>query len=66
MTFISPTDRNTRSCDLLHSTELTALFVEWRQRIRSCWKLETLNDCELWDLSLTRAEADNESDKPFW
>jgi uncharacterized protein YjiS (DUF1127 family) len=55
MALISLTNRNTRSCGPPHATELKAQFVEWRQRIRSRWELQMLNDRELWDLSLTRA-----------
>ena len=42
------------------------LLSELRQRARSRDGLRMLADRENLDLGLTRAEADYESDKPFW
>jgi uncharacterized protein YjiS (DUF1127 family) len=47
-------------------SELRALFIEWRQRARSRRELMALDDRELWDMGLTRMDAGNECDKPFW
>ena len=45
---------------------LKALFIEWRQRARTRGELMALNDRELWDMGLSRGDACNEFDKPFW
>lgn len=55
-----------RSRRLPRWNELQALFIEWRQRVRSRSELVMLDDRELWDVGLTRADADNEAGKPFW
>jgi len=55
-----------RSRRLLNWSELQQLFVEWRQRARSRRDLMVLDDRELWDIGLTRTEADQEANKPFW
>ena len=34
--------------------------------VRSRRELCALDDRELWDMGLTRMEADNEANKPFW
>jgi uncharacterized protein YjiS (DUF1127 family) len=39
---------------------------EWGRRVRSRRDLMTLSDRDLWDIRLTRAEAENEAGKPFW
>jgi uncharacterized protein YjiS (DUF1127 family) len=46
--------------------ELRALFIEWGSRARSRYELSMLNDRELRDIGLTRTDAVNECDKPFW
>jgi len=46
--------------------ELKALFGEWRQRARSRYELTALNERELSDAGLTRMDACNEHEKPFW
>jgi uncharacterized protein YjiS (DUF1127 family) len=46
--------------------ELLALLVEWRQRVRSRYELMALNDRDLADMGLSRLDACNECDKPFW
>jgi uncharacterized protein YjiS (DUF1127 family) len=39
---------------------------EWRHRSRSRRDLMTLSNRDLWDMRLTRAEAEQEASKPFW
>lgn len=39
---------------------------EWRNRARLRREVASLSDRELWDVSLTRADAMNETHKPFW
>lgn len=43
-----------------------ALVREWRRRARSRGDLMTLNERELWDVRLSRADAAREANKPFW
>jgi uncharacterized protein YjiS (DUF1127 family) len=43
-----------------------ARIDEWRRRARSRHDLMRLGDRELWDVRLTRADADGEASKPFW
>ena len=45
---------------------LRALFIEWGCRARARYELGMLNDRELRDIGLTRTDAANECDKPFW
>jgi len=47
-------------------SELRALFIEWGCRARSRYELSIMNDRELHDIGLTRTDAANECDKPFW
>ena len=39
---------------------------EWRRRADSRRDLTRLSDRDLWDLRLTRADAEREANKPFW
>jgi uncharacterized protein YjiS (DUF1127 family) len=39
---------------------------EWRRRARSRRDLMTLDRRDLWDLRLSRADAEQEASKPFW
>jgi uncharacterized protein YjiS (DUF1127 family) len=39
---------------------------EWRRRLRSRRDLMTLSDRDLWDMRLTRTDAEQEASKPFW
>jgi uncharacterized protein YjiS (DUF1127 family) len=55
-----------RSRRLPQWNELRMLLIEWRQRARSRLELMSLDDRELWDMGLTRMDADNEANKPFW
>jgi uncharacterized protein YjiS (DUF1127 family) len=66
MTVIDLTLSAVRSRRLPQWKEFRALLIEWRQRARSRRELTALHDRELWDMGLTRMEADNESNKPFW
>ena len=55
-----------RSSRLPRWSELWALIIEWRRRTRSRYELMMLDDRELSDMGLTRSDACNERDKPFW
>jgi uncharacterized protein YjiS (DUF1127 family) len=55
-----------RSRRLPQWNEVRALLIEWRQRARSRLELSSLDDRELWDMGLTRMDAHNEANKPFW
>jgi uncharacterized protein YjiS (DUF1127 family) len=63
MTF-SPTAVRTRR--LPSWNELRAVFKEWRDRASSRRELRMLADCQLWDMRMTRTDAHNEANKPFW
>ena len=65
MSTMSPS-RSIRSRRLPQWSELRAVFIEWRQRVRSRYELMMLDDRELWDMGLTRGDVDNEVNKPFW
>jgi uncharacterized protein YjiS (DUF1127 family) len=43
-----------------------ACIAEWRRRARSRRELMALDGRELCDIHLTRCDAMNEADKPFW
>ena len=49
-----------RSRRLPRWSELRAVFIEWRQRVRSRYEMMMLDDRELWDMGLTRGDIDNE------
>jgi uncharacterized protein YjiS (DUF1127 family) len=46
--------------------KLVETVVEWRRRASSRRDLARLSDRDLWDLRLTRADAQREANKPFW
>jgi uncharacterized protein YjiS (DUF1127 family) len=46
--------------------KLAELFAEWRRRVQSRYELEQLNERDLADMGLTRLDALNEMQKPFW
>jgi uncharacterized protein YjiS (DUF1127 family) len=46
--------------------KLVQTVHEWRRRARSRRDLLQLSDRDLWDLCLTRADAEREASKPFW
>jgi uncharacterized protein YjiS (DUF1127 family) len=56
----------TRLDCLPHWSKFAALFAEWRRRIRSRYDLERLSERDLADMGLTRLDALNEMEKPFW
>lgn len=66
MTMMDLTFTAVRSRRLPQWRELRALLIEWRQRARSRRELAILDDRELWDMGLTRMDANNEAEKPFW
>jgi uncharacterized protein YjiS (DUF1127 family) len=39
---------------------------EWRRRSRSRRDLRMLGERELWDICLSRTDAEQEASKPFW
>ena len=47
-------------------SQLEALFGEWWQRIISRYELESLSERDLADMGMTRIDAFNEIQKPFW
>ena len=47
-------------------SDLKSLFDEWWYRIRSRCQLERLSERDLADMGMTRADAFNEIQKPFW
>jgi len=55
-----------RSSRLPRWSELWALIIEWRRRARSRYELMMLDDRELSDMGMTRLDACNDGDKPFW
>jgi uncharacterized protein YjiS (DUF1127 family) len=55
-----------RSSRLQRWSELWALIIEWRRRALSRYELMMLDDRELSDMGMTRLDACNERDKPFW
>ena len=55
-----------RLCHLHPLRRLWVLLTEWRQRIRLRYEVERLTEQELADMRLTREDAFNEVQKPFW
>jgi uncharacterized protein YjiS (DUF1127 family) len=47
-------------------TEFLKTLREWLRRSRSRRDLMALNNRELWEMRLTRADALEEANKPFW
>ena len=45
---------------------LEALFGEWWHRIMSRYELESLSERDLADMGISRIDAFNEIQKPFW
>jgi uncharacterized protein YjiS (DUF1127 family) len=56
----------TRLGRLPHWKKLAELFAEWRRRVQSRYEFERLNERDLADMRLTRLDALNEVQKPFW
>ena len=55
-----------RLCHLHPLRRLWVLLTEWRQRMRLRYEVERLTEQELADMRLTREDALNEVQKPFW
>ena len=55
-----------RLCHLHPLRRLWVLLTEWRQQIRLRYEVERLTEQELADMRLTREDALNEVQKPFW
>ena len=47
-------------------SELKSLFREWWHRVCSRYELESLSERDLADMGMTRIDAFNEIQKPFW
>lgn len=47
-------------------SDFKLLFIAWKDRIRSRYELEQLNERDLADMGLTRSDVFNEIQKPFW
>ena len=56
----------TRLCHLQPLRQLWVLLTKWRQRIRLRYEVERLTEQELANMRLTREDAVNEVQKPFW
>jgi uncharacterized protein YjiS (DUF1127 family) len=46
--------------------DAAAMLFAWHERARQRRELLALNDRELHDIGLSRADAATEGDKPFW
>jgi uncharacterized protein YjiS (DUF1127 family) len=66
MSMMSLTVTSIRSRHLPQWSEFRALFIEWRQRVRSRRELMMLSERDLSDMGLTPMDAFNETCKPFW
>jgi uncharacterized protein YjiS (DUF1127 family) len=66
MAAISLARMATPTCRLQGWSKLEALFSEWWRRILSRYELESLSDRDLADMGMTRIDAFNEIQKPFW
>jgi uncharacterized protein YjiS (DUF1127 family) len=47
-------------------SNLQTVFTEWRLRIRFRYELERLTERDLAGMGMTRTDAFNETQKPFW
>jgi uncharacterized protein YjiS (DUF1127 family) len=47
-------------------SKLAALVAAWRQRAQFRYDVERLSERDLTDMRLTRLDAVNETEKPFW
>jgi uncharacterized protein YjiS (DUF1127 family) len=56
----------TADAALLAAKNLIEMMRQWRRRATSRRDLANLSERDLWDLRLTRADAERESNKPFW
>jgi uncharacterized protein YjiS (DUF1127 family) len=51
---------------LRYINRITGLIRDWRVRLRQRTELLALDDIELQDMRLSRADIDGEARKPFW
>jgi uncharacterized protein YjiS (DUF1127 family) len=56
----------TADAALLTAKNVIEMMRQWRRRATSRRDLANLSERDLWDLRLTRADAERESNKPFW
>jgi uncharacterized protein YjiS (DUF1127 family) len=47
-------------------SKLAALFAEWRRSVQARHEVVRLSERDLADMRLTRLDARNEMQKPFW
>jgi uncharacterized protein YjiS (DUF1127 family) len=47
-------------------SKFESLFGVWWHRVRSRYELESLSERDLADMGMTRIDAFNEIQKPFW
>ena len=66
MAVISLSRIATPTCRLQGWSKLAASFGEWWQRTISRYELESLSERDLADMGMTRLDAFNEIQKPFW
>jgi uncharacterized protein YjiS (DUF1127 family) len=66
MAFISLSKIATPTYRLRGWSKLEALLGEWWHRILSRYELESLSERDLADMGMTRTDAFNEVQKPFW
>jgi uncharacterized protein YjiS (DUF1127 family) len=66
MTLISLSRIATPTCRLRGWSKLEELLGVWRRRILSRYELESLSERDLADMGMTRIDAFNEIQKPFW
>jgi uncharacterized protein YjiS (DUF1127 family) len=66
MSVISLHKTPAQTCRLPCWSQLEALFGEWWQRIIARYELESLSERDLADMGMTRIDAFNEIQKPFW
>lgn len=70
MTAISTSSRHDAFAMANAVPSLWKTFVEvvreWQRRARSRRDLMALGERDLWDIRVTRADAEREANKPFW
>jgi uncharacterized protein YjiS (DUF1127 family) len=66
MSLVSLSKTATPTYRLPSWSDLKSLFDEWWYRIRSRRQLESLSARDLADMGMTRTDAFNEIQKPFW
>jgi uncharacterized protein YjiS (DUF1127 family) len=66
MSLISLSKTATPTYRLPSWSDLKSLFDEWWYRIWSRCQLESLSERDLADMGMTRTDAFNEVQKPFW